>query len=147
MMNIRLVLMIGLIGLSSLHCRKDKEEIPYYYVNFKIFIDQPQYLSLQTPGNAMVLTSNVIGHNETPFGVIVYRETIDHFKAYERTCTFKPSEACAVEIDSNAIYAVCPCCGSEYLLINGDPSGGVAEMPLSQYYTEFNGTELYVYSY
>ncbi len=135
-----------LFSLLLLTCEKDKEERPYYYVNFKIMINQPQYATLQAVGNAMVLKDDVYGENLSPHGVIVYRLTTDEFKAYERTCPYKPSDNCAVSIDSTGTYAACPCCGSHYLLHDGYPSKGISEIPLTEYFTSYNGSELFVYS-
>lgn len=142
--KILLLLVFLLVNTSS--CKKDEEYVPIYHVNFKIFIDQPQYANLHAPGNSMILNNNVIGENNTPHGIIVYRLSMDEFKAYERTCTYEPEKGCLVQIDSSGITATCPCCKSEYLLIDGYPTDGKAELPLWEYRTIFNGQELFVYN-
>ncbi len=146
--NKKILLLLVVLFLFS-YCNKDKDndQVPYYYVSFKVYTNQAQYSELNSPGNSMILTSNVVGENQTPHGIIVYRLSGTEFKAYGRTCTNIPSNSCAVNIDSTGVYAVCPCCGSKFLLLDGYPTSGKAEMPLVEYNTTFSNDILYVSSF
>ena len=53
-------------------------------------------------------------------GIIVYRESLSNFKAYERNCTYQPTNTCAtVSVDDTNLIAVDSCCGSMFSILDG----------------------------
>ena len=126
--------------LITPRCKKDKDEIPYVYVNFYINTTSTQYIGLNTIGGYEYITGGVRG-------IIVYHRSVDEFMAYERDCPYQPSNSCAqVEVDQSAIMAVDSCCGSEFLLLDGSVVKGPATIMLKQYQTSFDGTTLHVFN-
>jgi len=78
-------------------------------------------------------------------GIVVYRMTTDQFYAFDRACTFDTQNPNAiVATDASGIVAICPVCGSKYLLTDGYPFQGSARNPLLQYHTSFDGNKVLV---
>jgi nitrite reductase/ring-hydroxylating ferredoxin subunit len=107
-------------------------------VNFTIAVDDPAYINLKTIGGWEYLSGG-------SRGIIVYRTSQTEFKAYDRHCTFQPSETCAlVSVDPNNLTATDDCCGSSFLLTDGTVSKPPASVPLKEYNTFFDGIQLRV---
>lgn len=132
-----------------LFCERQQEKVPNYYVDFYISLDWPAYSALNAVGNyVFVGNENIIGDNQAPLGIVLYRLSDSKFKAYDRTCSYKPSAGCSVEIASDMSFVKCACCNSQFFLVNGDPtSGSAATLPLREYNTHFEGRQIYVSSY
>ena len=89
-MNKKLLLLTLTLALTTLlffSCRKKNEYplIPNVYVNLYIDINSALYNDLNSVGGYIYLT----GGNK---GILVYRNSIDEFKAFERTCPFDPDK-------------------------------------------------------
>ena len=127
--------------LFTPRCKKDKDEIPNVYVNFYINVtSSTQYIELNNIGGYVYLTGGVRG-------IIVYRNSVDEFMAYERNCPYQPQDECAtVKIDNSAVIAVDTCCGSKFLIIDGSIVNGPATRQLKQYQTTFDGVSVHVFN-
>ena len=114
-------------------CSKNNNMIPNVPVNFRI-----QASELGGVGSAI--------YTETEYGIrgiIIYHYNTNEYIAYERACSFKPSDNCeSVQLNNekNPSYLVDKCCNSKFLIENGIPFDGPALRALKQYYTEFDGT-------
>lgn len=131
-------------------CNDDSNRIPYAYVDFTINIDNPNFSDLRAITNAIIVSEDdpgVMGQDNTEFGVIIYRSSMDEFRAYDRLCPHDPSLGCAVELEEGTIGAVCPCCETVYELETGYPSSGVSKYPLKAYEARFDGDNIYVSNY
>lgn len=112
--------------------------IPLVQVNFQYNINLPEYINLQTVGGSV----EVFGGSR---GIILYRSSPDEIKAYDRHCTFEPSNTCGlVSVDPNRFTATDNCCGSSFLLNTGDVSSPPANLPLQEYTVVFNDPTLTV---
>ncbi|MEA3449280.1 MAG: hypothetical protein U9Q98_12665 [Bacteroidota bacterium] len=119
---------------------QDDDYIPEVVFNYYIDLNSVQYNSLKIPGNAEYM--NVAGYR----GVIVHCNYIDEYVAFERTCPYHPeADGAVVEIEDNST-ATCPECGSQFSLFDGSVLKGPAELPLKRYYTDLQGSYLYVYN-
>ncbi len=133
-------------------CEEEKQKIiPHTYVNFSIRLDNPQFISLSSVGNAVVITSSYDGSNSAGYdnnGIILYRASQDEFYAFDRTCTYDVEKSSAVEIDDSGFIAVCPVCSSNYVLPNiGFPTKeSPSKYALHQYKTSFDGLTVYVFN-
>ena len=137
----KLYLFFIFIAISILFIRCDKSNIPDAPVNFTIEIDDPLFLDLAVIGNHVFIKNAGVN------GIIIYRSGINEFIAYDRTCTYKPEENCAVIDDENLMgYVQCPCCGSKFSLAYSYPTEGEATRSLKKYNTNFDGTFLHVYN-
>lgn len=105
------------------------------------------YLNLQLPGNSVLNTpGNWIYIGAGTRGIIVYN-TGSGFKAYERTCTFDPSQSTAVvEVLNDNVTAVDSTCGSKFSIIDGSVINPPASNALQTYRTEFDGVTLHIFN-
>lgn len=126
-------ILILLASVLFITCKKDNKngQIPNVYVNFYIYLSDPEYFVLNSIGGVVMVTGGVKG-------IIIYRVSDNDFAALERVSSYKPENLCAVNIDSTGIYAVDTCSASKFYLIDGSVVNGPAVMPLKRYNTEFN---------
>jgi nitrite reductase/ring-hydroxylating ferredoxin subunit len=133
-------LLTAIWGMLFVSCKKDEDTIPNVSVNIVISTTDPSYNDLNAVGGWIYLTGG-------SRGIIIYRYSIDEFMAYDRHCTYEPTESCAVvEVDLSGIIAEDLCCGSQFLLTDGSVIDGPASVPLKFYQTTFDGNNLYVYN-
>lgn len=127
-------------------CSCKKNQQPYFpNVGFEeyIYLNNPSSQDLQT-------VSGYIYHTGGYKGLIVFRRSFDpvqpenDFIAFDRACPEHFNEDCgSLEVDDDAIFAVCGCNQEKYLLYDGAPSDG-ASLPLRQYRVVLNGNVLVV---
>jgi nitrite reductase/ring-hydroxylating ferredoxin subunit len=124
---------------AFLSCGDEDNYIPETYVNFSILASE-----IGGVGNG-IYTSNIYGVN----GIIIYHKDINQYIAYERTCSYDPSEPCAI-VNMNDIYTptllIDSCCNSKFLIEDGTPLEGPALLPLKQYQTSFDGVYINVFN-
>ena len=138
--ELRQAITVGFITLVIFSSCNDDEDsnIPLVAVNFQININDPEFLNLQTIGGSV----EVAGGSR---GIILHRLSTDEIRAYDRHCTFQPSNTCAiVSIDPTNITATDQCCGSSFLLTDGNVSRPPASIPLKSYNTFLDGSLLTV---
>ena len=102
------------------------------YVNQYINVSLPSYSALNAVGGWIYIT----GGSE---GIIVYRQSFDHFSAYDRHCTYEASDPCGkAYVDSTNSFVECGCDGSQYQLYDGLVIQGPATYSLKNYRTNFD---------
>ena len=132
---------IGLIFILS--CSKDEQQaataVPNVNVNEKININDPEYTSLGNIGGAVYI-------NGGSKGIVLYRESQNVVKAYERHCTFDATEVCSqLDLDINTRQLNdFDCCGSIFSIINNTIFQGPATRPLIEYDVSFDGMVVHV---
>lgn len=109
-------------------------------VDIELNLTLPEFSELQTVGNFVFIHGGVKG-------IIVYHQSFDIYKTYDRNCTYQPSLDCA-KIDSvKSSIAICHCCDSKFLLEqDGQTIDGPALLPLKQYPNNLSGDFLYIYN-
>lgn len=125
---------------AFLFCKKNKEEgrVPYVPVNIVLNTSDPLFVKLNAPGGWVYV-------NGGSRGIIIYRLSLDDFRAYDRHCSFQPEDACGkVSVNSSQIMAVDSCCGSEFVLTDGSVAKSPASRPLTQYLTSYDGNRLLI---
>ena len=124
-------------------CTKDVTEtdvaIPYVEVNERIDINDVQYNSLTNIGGWAYLSAG-------SRGIILYRESTSRVRAFERHCTYDPTEVCSqVDMDGALLQAHdSDCCGSIFSIATRTIIKGPAIKPLLEYSTQFDGTHVQV---
>ena len=120
-------------------CKKEENNnIPLVEVNLFLNLGDPDFTNLQRIGGSVEITGG-------SRGIILYRISNEEIKAYDRHCTFQPQSSCAlVSVDPTNITASDQCCGSSFLLSNGDVSRPPASTPLKQYNTSLSGNSLHI---
>ncbi len=122
-------------------CHKDNNgRIPEVYVDFYVNINDPQFFNLQSVGNYVYVKGGVAG-------IVIYRQSVAAFVAFDRCCSYKPDDRCQVEIDTTTNQKlVCPHCHSEFSLNDGSVLKSPATLPLKQYKADFDGEKVHVYN-
>ena len=125
------IILVTLLFASS--CKDSNPyTIPYTMVYFKVY---PNGIDSDL-GGGRVKYFPKYGFR----GIVVYRMGTDQFLAYDRACTYDTEIPTAiVAVDPTGLIAVCPVCGSKYLLTDGYPMSGKARNPLLQYSASYDG--------
>lgn len=133
-----LLLSVTLILLTSCSKSNNSSNIPYVPVNIDIYPANPQYNDLNVIGGWLYI-------NGGSRGIIIYRYTQDEFYAFDRHCTFEPTNTCGkVKMDTDNITLVDTCCGSKFIVVDGSVINGPAGLPLKRYQTYYDGTTLHI---
>ena len=123
--------------LIIVSCSQDLVDDPIPFQPFSdivINLSLPEYVNLSTDGGYVYMNSGGVR------GIILYRKTSSTYLAFERNCSFQPTDACAT-VDADILFMKDACCGSTFNY-NGDPTGGLAWRPLQQYKTSLSGNTL-----
>jgi nitrite reductase/ring-hydroxylating ferredoxin subunit len=119
----------------------DSFELPGVYINFSINIKTDvQYYSLQAASNSMNIDAQMVGVSTLGYdnnGVILFNSGND-IHAFDRTCPY--DFPVSVQVSSDGSVAVCPTCGSVFLLTatGAIPSAdSPAKYPLKEYNTNY----------
>ncbi len=144
-MNKLLILVLSLAIFVS--CQKNNinnDPIADVPVNITINMALPSYSHLLNEGTFVYENGGVKG-------VVVVHYQNDEFYAFDRACSFQPSNSCAkIEVDSAFMVFRCgstqttgfnKCCDSKFFM-NGQVLNGPATFGLKQYQVIKNGTEL-----
>ncbi|MFA6128741.1 MAG: hypothetical protein WC699_15685 [Bacteroidales bacterium] len=135
-------ILLVLVGMSA--CNRERQvPVPYVYVNYTVYLNNPSNSHLRVPGNYLILP------DEGNLGIILYRRTLGDptdFIALDLTCTNEPLESCKVAIDDTGFYLVCPCCGSKFSIWDGLVAQGPAKWPLKEYATSLTLNTLRIYN-
>lgn len=137
------VILIFVIGFNPACKREHQVPVPYVFVNYTVYLNNPSNNHLRVPGNHSFI------NGQGNHGIFLFRRTLgetDDFVAFDRTCTYEPLGKCVVSLDSTEFYLECPCCGSSFSIFDGYPSKGPAKWPLKQYQTYNNSNELRIYN-
>jgi nitrite reductase/ring-hydroxylating ferredoxin subunit len=133
-----LIVFLGLSGCGKENVNPNQGLIPRVVVNFYI---QPNTIDYIPPGSWRSFDEE--GHR----GILVYRLDQTTFLSYERTCPYDPQEECArVEVDLTTFTLVDSCCMSRFNMLDGTPVEGPSDRPLLQYFNDFDGNYLHIYS-
>ncbi len=142
--NPSLITVLVVMIISGLACNREHQvPVPYIYVNYTVYLNNPSNNHLRVPGSHSLIDGQ--GNQ----GIFLYRKTLgepDDFIAFDRTCTNEPLEGCIVALDSTGFYLECPCCGSKFSVFDGYPTQGPAKWPLKQYTTHYAGSTLRIYN-
>ncbi len=140
--NTKLFFLIIFLSVIFIKCDKNNNDVvPNVYVNFTIYINEPDYSELNAIGNSVMVTGGAKG-------IIIYRNSLNEFFAYDRCCTYKPSEKNEYVqlLEQGSPIVVDSTCGSKFNLVDGSVINGPAVLPLKKYNTTFDGNGVHVYN-
>ena len=123
-----------LLILLIMGCRgkAPADQVPLVPVDFSLNILLPTYSRLQLVGNYAYLEA---GYR----GIVLYRSGLDRFQAYDRACTYAPSQSChRVSVVDSLMILQCACCDSRFSLLDGAAVRGPAAWPLRTYRVYFD---------
>ncbi len=146
MKNIKLqiktsILLLSLVFFSTSACDKENQNnIPNVYVSININPTSALYSHLSVIGGWEYLTG---GYR----GILVYHSSLDEFVAFDRACTYDyKKENARIEVEANGLTMIDSCCGSRFLILDGSPVNGPANVSLKQYRTSYDGYNLSIYN-
>lgn len=119
--------------LLLLGCRSQTGDfVPNVLVDVVININLPSYQALNVVGGLHFF--DPAGYR----GLVIYRQSIDEFLAFDRACTNLPSEPChVVSLDTATFLLACACCDSRFSL-DGFVANPPAVLSLKPYRTLFS---------
>lgn len=113
-------------------CSNQDDYIKDVFVNIEIPVNQPEYSDLDPIGGSIFINGGVKG-------IIIYHSNINEYIAYDRNCSFEPSNQCSMIDSISSTMAFCQCCSSVFLIDqDGIAANGPALLPLKKYYTSFS---------
>lgn len=126
-------------------CKKnsDYNTFPVVPVNKYVYLNLPPYNTLQVVGNYSYVDD--AGYK----GLIVYHRSIDEFIAFDRGCTYDPTNANAIlNVVSGGLTIKDDNCGSTFNLVDGSVTKSPATIPLKTYRVDYDQTNqrLYIYN-
>ena len=128
-----LILFVSVVSSLS-NCKKQSDAIPATYVDFMVYLTQPQYVSLNAVGGWVYLTGGVKG-------IIVFRKSPTEFAAYERDCPYDPNAANArIDVDNSGVIGVDSNCGSKFSLADNSIVNGPTTHSMRAYYADYNSS-------
>lgn len=134
------ILFFVLLVFGCSGCKKSQTNIPHTPVDVYIDTKLPSYISLNIIGGWIYASG---GYK----GLIIYRRSQEAFNAYERACPYDPTADCSlVQVLKDNITAVDSCCGSQYIITDGNVIKGPSTFTLQQYQTSFDGTILHIFN-
>lgn len=151
--KIRFILIATTLAITLSSCNKNNDVIPDVAVDFTLNINDPEFVTLSSIGNHVIVTSQTnnegalsAGYNYN--GIIVYTSGIDVFNAYDRTCPHDYAvNGLSIKVNVDFTIAVCPKCGTTYALsAGGTPISGIGRYPLKNYRTSFDGRYVRVWN-
>lgn len=130
-----------MLPFLTIGCKKnDGGAVPETLVDINLYINNPSYINLSAAGGWVYVAGGVRG-------IIVYRLSSTEFRAYDRNCTYEPSDPCSVvSMDNTDIQAVDTCCNSKFLIVDGSITQGPAILPLKMYNTTYDGSIVHIYN-
>ena len=142
-MKIIFVTLALLAGMLSCVDTPVNPNVPDAYINFEVYPNSTMYYELNTVSGWMYVSAPPQSR-----GIIIYRYSMDEFRAYERQ---SPNEPNSCGDNSRLIvdfpFVVDTCLNVKYSILDGSVfTEGYQGYPLIQYYTQYDGRTLRVFS-
>lgn len=135
------ILTLGLVLVAS-GCKKSRpNNFPDVAFETYVYLNNPSNNVLMQPGGWVF-------HDGGYRGLIIYRRQLsgapEDFGIYDRGCPEHIAESCGyLDISDDDLFAICPCSGEKYLLLDGSPAEN-ATIGLRAYPGARNGNVLYI---
>ena len=134
---------ILIFGMFTCEDTPHNPNIPDAYINFSIEPNSTFYSELNTVSGWMYVTAPPESR-----GIIIYRYSLDEFKAYERQSPNEPNscgEYSRLIVDFP--FVVDTCQDVKYSILDGSVfTEGYKGYPLIQYHTQYDGSTLRIYN-
>lgn len=128
-----------LLFCMFMSCENENYNFPQVDVNIYLYINNPEFFNVETPGGWMYLNGGV-------GGILLYRKNLNEFIAYDRASTFNPTSKCQVTVGNDNIIINDPCSESQFLITDGSVIQGPANQPLKRYNTIYNNLNLSIFN-
>ncbi len=126
------------LGIVSCGKSDDNNQfLPNFPVNFTVNLNLAEGIDLQVPGGSKVFA------NEGIRGVVVFRQNIDIFVAFDLACPHIELQDCST-MTVGSLFMTCPCDDQRFQLTNGAPENGNINESARFYNVTLNGSILRV---
>ena len=98
--KLRFFLIIITFSVVFQNCKNDNNYIPYAYVNFYVYLGDPEFYELNAIGNSVFY--NYEGYK----GIIIYRKSTDEFQIFDQCCSYEPTASCEIVEETDDEYIV-----------------------------------------
>lgn len=113
--------------------------LPYTVVDTVVDLNDQKFAALQKDRGYV----EIIGGRR---GIIIYRASAEDYRAFDKESPHRTDEKCAVvTVDESGLFMREGCDNSIYDF-EGNPSGGLAQLPLQVYNTKLEGNLLYIFN-
>lgn len=126
------------LALSLSSCQQDWiSPVPYVLVDTTLNLSNQQFLPLRIDGGYV----EILGGYK---GIIIYRVNETTYRAFEKASPHRTDEVCAyIYVDPSGLFLREGCDNSVYDF-EGNPSGGISQLPLTRYPTYLDGNYLII---
>lgn len=142
-MKIFLSILLITVGMLSCNHTPPNPNIPDAYINFNVEPNSTFYYELNTVTGWMYVSAPPQSR-----GIIIYRYSMDEFKAYERQSPNEPNscgEYSRLIVDFP--FVVDTCLDVRYSILDGSIiTEGYNGYPLIQYHTQYDGSTLRIFN-
>jgi len=151
-----LFILLLIAGLFACNKSNVNPNIPHVVINLTLDPNSTIFQELNTVGGWLYL-DEVPGMviPSASRGVIVYRQELNEFKAYERQPPNDPFKCCdnqgrncgKLVVGEYYPFAMDTCANNLYLMNDGSLFQGEGRYPLIEYYAVYDGSLLHVYNW
>ncbi len=137
-----MIFFVALMAIFAVSCnsRPDNPNTPEISLNFVIYPNTIEFQELNAVGGWMYITAPL-----PSYGIIIYRYHVDEFRAYERMAPNDPYACPNNRLIVEMPFVVDTCLNYKYSILDGSIIEGTG-YPLTQYFTQYDGTALRVYN-
>ena len=140
--KISMIFFVASMAIFAVSCnsKPDNPNSPEISLNFVIYPNSIEFQELNAVGGWMYVTAPL-----PSYGIIVYRYHVDEFRAYERMAPNEPYACPNNRLIVQLPYVVDTCLDYKYSILDGSIIEGTG-YPLTQYFTQYDGTALRIYN-
>ena len=140
--KISMIFFVASMAIFAVSCNSKPENpnSPEINLNFVIYPNSIEFQELNAVGGWMYVTAPL-----PSYGIIVYRYHVDEFRAYERMAPNEPYACPNNRLIVQLPYVVDTCLDYKYSILDGSIIEGTG-YPLTQYFTQYDGTALRIYN-
>jgi len=125
-----------LVGTACNNDLAPQDPLPFVPVDVEINLQDLRYIDLRRVGGWVYEPGGIDG-------LIIYRAPNNVYRAFERRCTYRFQDSCAiVQVDPSELF-LSGCCGEQFNF-EGQPQGPNSNVPLRQYFTQIQGNFLFI---
>lgn len=154
-LSLSIFILLLIMGLSCNNANQNNPNVPKVNISLTIDPNSTLFLELNVPGGWLYLDEVPGMYIPYPSrGIIVYRQDINFFKAYERQPPNDPFLCCDAQdqncgklvVGPNFPFAQDTCTGAMYQLLDGTLFSGDGQYPMIEYFAAYDGALLHIYN-
>jgi hypothetical protein len=134
------VLLLGLFFIPMPSCSDRSQMLNQISFSINVNVFEPAFFDLTVPTGWVYYNGNTVD-------LIIYRNDLDVFSAFDARSTHNPSNPCYVKVNADNVTISDTCSGSKWLLSDGSLINGPAQYNLLKYNADYNSVTGYLHLY